>query len=99
MGANQGTDASSRADLRRVARAKGKATNTVKKNIFETHPVSLLEEYGDHINYQKILGNIPLEERQKDISEEIADNIKYLRRRVEAKHRFLEAEERERERV
>lgn len=61
--------------------------------------MSLLEKYGDNINYQRILGNIPLEERQKDIPEEIADNIKYLRRRVEAKHRFLEAEERERERI
>ena len=44
-----------------------------------------------------IHGNIPIDKRRAPISEDLKESIKYMRRRVELKHRNLELDKLEQE--
>jgi hypothetical protein len=45
----------------------------------------------------QIYGNIPIDMRRPAISEELKENIKYMRRRIEIKHKNMELDKLEAE--
>lgn len=67
----------------------GGALRRAKSKKFNFNPVPLDTVYPTVDEYQ-IHGNIPIDKRRPPISEDLKESIKYMRRRVELKHRNLE---------
>jgi hypothetical protein len=67
-----------------------------KQKTFNFDPVPLMEVYENEMDFQ-IYGNIPIDMRRPAISEELKENIKYMRRRIEIKHKNMELDKLEAE--